>query len=67
MLYLCFYFQSADVAAVVMQEGLAYICLINSSMTLVRAKIDMVIPRKRKENTQQHEKVYFFFYLKIID
>lgn len=49
--------QHADVAAVVMQEGLAHICLITSSMTLVRAKIDQCIPRKRKGNVQQHEKV----------
>ncbi|XP_069684035.1 protein pelota [Periplaneta americana] len=48
--------QNADVAAVVMQEGLAHICLITSSMTLVRAKIDQCIPRKRKGNVQQHEK-----------
>lgn len=47
----------ADVAAVVMQEGLAHVCLITPSMTLVRAKIDMTIPRKRKGFTQQHEKV----------
>lgn len=48
--------QHADVAAVVMQEGLAHICLITSSMTLVRAKIDQCIPRKRKGNVKQHEK-----------
>lgn len=49
--------KSADVAAVVMQEGIAHICLITSSMTLVRAKIDVTIPRKRKGSVQQHEKV----------
>lgn len=43
-----------------MQEGLAHICLITSSMTLVRAKIDQVIPRKRKGNVKQHEKVWTF-------
>ena len=30
----------ADVAAVVMQEGLAHICLITPSMTHVRQKIE---------------------------
>lgn len=40
-----------------MQEGLAHVCLITASMTLVRAKIDQVIPRKRKGNVKQHEKV----------
>lgn len=48
---------SADVAAVVMQEGLANVCLITPSMTLVRAKIDITIPRKRKGFAQQHDKV----------
>lgn len=54
--------QNADVAAVVMQEGLAHICLITPSMTLVRLKIDMNIPRKRKGFTQQHEKGLNKFY-----
>lgn len=49
--------KSADVAAVIMQEGLAHVCLITSSMTIVRAKIDVHIPRKRKGFAQQHEKV----------
>ncbi|XP_038215138.1 protein pelota [Zerene cesonia] len=53
---------SADVAAVVMQEGLAHVCLITSSMTLVRSKIDVTIPRKRKGFVQQHEKGLAKFY-----
>lgn len=54
--------QSADVAAVVMQEGLAHVCLITPSMTLVRSKIEVNIPRKRKGNVQQHEKGLGKFY-----
>uniref|UniRef100_D3TRE2 Protein pelota homolog n=1 Tax=Glossina morsitans morsitans TaxID=37546 RepID=D3TRE2_GLOMM len=54
--------QSADVAAVVMQEGLAHVCLITPSMTLVRSKIEVNIPRKRKGNIQQHEKGLAKFY-----
>lgn len=49
--------QTADVAAVVMQEGLAHVCLITSSMTLIRSKIDQNIPRKRKGFVSQHETV----------
>uniref|UniRef100_A0A915KJQ0 ERF1 domain-containing protein n=1 Tax=Romanomermis culicivorax TaxID=13658 RepID=A0A915KJQ0_ROMCU len=48
--------QRADVAAVVMHEGLANVCLITSNMTIVRAKIDVNIPRKRKGNAAQHDK-----------
>lgn len=54
--------QHADLGAVIMQEGLAHICLIQSSMTIVRSKIDMNIPRKRKGNVSQHEKGLHKFY-----
>ena len=37
----------ADVAAVVMHAGLALVCLVTSNMTIVRAKIEQSIPRKR--------------------
>uniref|UniRef100_A0A1I7TT25 Protein pelota homolog n=1 Tax=Caenorhabditis tropicalis TaxID=1561998 RepID=A0A1I7TT25_9PELO len=54
--------QAADVAAVVLHEGLANVCLITPAMTLTRAKIDMTIPRKRKGFTNQHEKGLEKFY-----
>lgn len=54
--------QHADVAAVVMQEGLAHVCLVTSAMTLVRAKIDISIPRKRKGSCSQHDKGLQRFY-----
>ncbi|KAJ3330892.1 hypothetical protein HDU93_010036 [Gonapodya sp. JEL0774] len=38
----------ADVAAIVCQEGLAQICLVTQSMTIVRARIEAAVPRKRK-------------------
>ncbi|XP_022672927.1 protein pelota-like isoform X1 [Varroa jacobsoni] len=47
---------NAEVAAVVMQEGIAHVCLVTSVMTLVRAKIEMVIPRKRKGLCGQHDR-----------
>lgn len=54
--------QKADVAAIIMQEGIAHICLITSNMTIVRSKIDIAIPRKRKNNPSQHEKGLAKFY-----
>ena len=51
--------KQADLGAVVMQEGIAHVCLVLSTMTIVRAKIEVNIPRKRKGNCQQHDKVYF--------
>jgi len=49
--------QHADLAAIVMQEGLAHLCLITANMTLLRAKIETNIPRKRKGMCSQHDKV----------
>uniref|UniRef100_A0A8C4X9X9 Protein pelota homolog n=1 Tax=Erpetoichthys calabaricus TaxID=27687 RepID=A0A8C4X9X9_ERPCA len=38
--------QQADLAAVIMQEGLANIVLVTPAMTLLRAKVEVTIPRK---------------------
>eukprot|EP01117_Protostelium_nocturnum_P002069 TRINITY_DN1270_c0_g1_i1.p1 TRINITY_DN1270_c0_g1~~TRINITY_DN1270_c0_g1_i1.p1 ORF type:complete len:400 (+),score=74.60 TRINITY_DN1270_c0_g1_i1:133-1332(+) len=46
----------ADAAAIVMSEGLAHVCLITSTMTIVRARIDCSVPRKGKGTTTNHEK-----------
>uniref|UniRef100_A0A7E4W6C3 Protein pelota homolog n=1 Tax=Panagrellus redivivus TaxID=6233 RepID=A0A7E4W6C3_PANRE len=48
--------KSAEVAAVVMHEGLANICVITSTMTVVKAKIEMNVARKRKGFSSQHDK-----------
>lgn len=37
----------SDVAAVVLQEGLANVCLVGRSVTTVKARIETAIPRKR--------------------
>ncbi|CAH8492235.1 unnamed protein product [Schistosoma mattheei] len=59
--------QQADLAAVIMHEGLAYVCLITSTTTIVRAKIDTTIPRKRPGlPTTQHEKGLSRFFEQIM-
>jgi protein pelota len=58
--------KKADLGAIVMQEGIAHVCLVTSSMTLVRAKIEVNIPRKRRGNCSQHDKGLFKFYDQII-
>lgn len=58
--------QHADLAAIVMQEGLAHVCLVTSNMTLVRAKIEVGIPRKRKGMCSQHDKGLTKFYDQVI-
>lgn len=54
--------QNSEIAAVVMHEGLAHVCLVLPNMTLVKAKIEMRIPRKRKGCSHHHDiaMVHFF-------
>jgi protein pelota len=46
---------TADLAAVVMEMGLAHVCLVTHTMTLVKQKVELSVPRKRAGSTQ-HEK-----------
>jgi len=58
--------KQADLGAIVMQEGIAHVCLVLSTMTIVRAKIEVNIPRKRRGNCTQHDKGLFKFYDQVI-
>ncbi len=48
--------KTAEVAAVIMTEGLAHICLVTPSMTITRQKIEVTVPKKRYE-VDAHNKV----------
>lgn len=50
----------AEVGAVVMQEGLAHICIVLSSLTVVKAKIQVSIPQKRRPDKYQDGIKSFF-------
>lgn len=56
----------ADVAAVIMHEGLANVCLITEHLTINRQKIEHTIPRKRKGLCAQHDKGMEKFFDSII-
>ncbi|KAJ3124438.1 hypothetical protein HK100_011236 [Physocladia obscura] len=45
----------ADIAAILLEEGLATLCLVTANMTLVRGRIEVNVPRKRK-GSSGHEK-----------
>jgi protein pelota len=47
----------AEVGAVVMQEGLANICLITEHQTILRQRVEAAIPRKRVGKASDHDKV----------
>jgi protein pelota len=55
----------ADLAAVVMQEGLANVCLVTSHMTVVRQRIELTIPRKRRAGASAHDKALEKFFSQI--
>ncbi len=53
--------RSAEVAAVVMQPGLAHLCLVTGSLTITKARIDTTIPKKRT-GSSNHSKALNKFY-----
>jgi protein pelota len=58
--------QNADLAAVVMQEGIANLCLVLSSMTLVKAKIEVNVAKKRKGVNSGYDKSLEKFFERIV-
>lgn len=52
----------AEIAAVLLDEGVANICLVSGSMTVIRANITQAIPKKRRGSTAQHDKALVRFY-----
>lgn len=49
---------SADLAAVLITEGLAQVCLVGSATTLVRAKVEANLPRKRGAAAAGYDKAW---------
>ncbi|KAF2186671.1 hypothetical protein K469DRAFT_706664 [Zopfia rhizophila CBS 207.26] len=52
----------ADLWAVVMGEGLANICLITEHQTILRQRVEVPVPRKRKGGLDGHDKGMDKFY-----
>eukprot|EP01125_Pyxidicula_operculata_P005563 TRINITY_DN1957_c2_g1_i5.p1 TRINITY_DN1957_c2_g1~~TRINITY_DN1957_c2_g1_i5.p1 ORF type:complete len:333 (-),score=104.88 TRINITY_DN1957_c2_g1_i5:61-1059(-) len=52
----------AEVAALLIDEGLANLCLVTDAMTIVRAHITSSIPKKRKHALQGHDKAVEKFF-----
>eukprot|EP00850_Spirogloea_muscicola_P010672 SM000063S20062 [mRNA] locus=s63:547279:550585:- [translate_table: standard] len=50
---------SSDVAAVLMQEGLAILCLLGGSVTTDKARVEVSIPRKRGGGLAGYDKVTY--------
>ncbi len=56
----------SDLAAIVMEEGIAHIFLISSHITTMKAKVEVGIPKKRK-GASQHDKSLNNFFQKLLD
>ncbi|CEF67537.1 Protein pelota homolog [Strongyloides ratti] len=54
--------KKADVAAIIMHEGLAHVCLLTDNLIMTKAKIEISIPGKRKGYSSQHDKALERFY-----
>lgn len=48
--------KQADAAAIVLQEGLANVCLLTNHMTVVRQRIETPIPKKQRGSVEKNEK-----------
>ena len=51
----------ADLAAVVMQEGLCHICIVTSAMTVNKARIERRMPKKKQGNDVLAKATEHFF------
>jgi|TARA_B110000208_G_scaffold162070_1_gene198107 protein pelota len=59
--------KSAEVAAVVMELGLAHVCLLTTHMTVVRSKIEMSIPKKRRGSESRRKGGVGRFFAAVLD
>lgn len=46
----------SDIAAIVIQPGVAHICLVTESMTVMRQKVEVTIPRKKRGDNSAQDK-----------
>jgi protein pelota len=53
--------RQAEIAAVVMEHGLAHVCLVTGVLTITKARIDMNIPKKRTGSTAHTKGIDKFY------
>lgn len=59
--------ERSEIGAVVLQEGLANVCLVTEHMTVLRQKVEAGIPRKRRGSTEAYEKGLERFYKLVME
>ena len=58
--------KKSDVAAIVMHEGLCHVCLVTTSMTVTRSRIERRMPKK-KQGGQLYAKARLKFFEEIYE
>jgi len=53
--------RQAEVAAIVMQAGLAHVCVVTGALTITKARIEVNIPKKRTGSSQHPKAIKKFF------
>uniref|UniRef100_A0A6S8X182 Protein pelota homolog n=1 Tax=Chaetoceros debilis TaxID=122233 RepID=A0A6S8X182_9STRA len=53
--------RAAEIAAIVMQPGLAHLCLVTGSITVTKAKIEITIPKKRTGSSKHSSALKRFY------
>ncbi|KAK8811398.1 hypothetical protein WA158_003132 [Blastocystis sp. Blastoise] len=54
--------KTAEIGCILMEEGLATLCLIKNKLTFIKAKIEKTIPRKGRGGNTQNEKALEQFF-----
>ncbi|CDR40071.1 CYFA0S04e03004g1_1 [Cyberlindnera fabianii] len=57
----------AEVAAVVLQEGVAHLCLITENMTVLKEKVEKSIPKKRRGDSSAYDKALEKFFKMVVE
>lgn len=53
--------ERAEVGAVVLEEGIAHICLITEYSTIIKTRVSIPIPKKQRGDTSRHDRSYARF------
>ncbi|CDK24309.1 unnamed protein product [Kuraishia capsulata CBS 1993] len=51
----------AEIGAVVLEEGVAHLCLITENITFLKSKVEKSIPKKKRGDSAAHDKAYARF------
>lgn len=45
----------AELGAIIMEDGVAHVCIVTSNMTILKAKVEVSIPKRQPTNPQSRK------------